>query len=159
MLGYWRNQGFGSDFNLVQINLKFMIFSQLAMSVLLFANMMYAFNLPPPSDLAVSKARTLEEMVREYFSDTPILSEVARCESQFRHFGKNGNIIRGMINTKDVGVMQINEEYHREKAKTLGLDIYSLEGNLAYAQYLYEKEGTKPWQSSVKCLNRELAKI
>jgi len=96
---------------------------------------------------------------RDYYTDTPILIEVARCESQFRHYGKSGDIIRGLTNTKDVGVMQINEEYHRDKAKSIGLDIYSLDGNLEYAKYLYEKEGTKPWQSSAKCWSRELAKV
>ena len=169
MLAYWRNQGFGSDFNLGKFNLKNMIFSELTMAVLLFANTFSAFNLSATnavnaSDLpaflpAVAKAQTLEELVSDYFADTPILAEVARCESQFRHYGKSGNIIRGVVVPEDIGVMQINEKYHGEKAESLGLDIYSLEGNLEYAKYLYEKEGTKPWRSSAKCWNRELAKV
>ena len=71
------------------------------------------------------------------------MAEVA-CESQFRHFGKNGKNHSRIANAKDVGVMQINEQYHGDKAETLGLDIYSLDGNLIYASYLYKKEGTKP---------------
>ena len=129
-----------------------MIITELTMAILLFANTFSATS-------AIIKPQTMEELVRNYYSDMPILVEVARCESQFRHFGKNGNIIRGIVNAKDVGVMQINEEYHREKAETLGLDIYSLDGNLEYARYLYEKEGAKPWRSSAKCWNRELAKV
>ena len=146
-----------------------MIITELTFSLLLFANVFSVFSLvadnvvPIPVnnnvEVIVKPTRTLEELVRDYYSDTPILAEVARCESQFRHFGKNGNIIRGIVNAKDVGVMQINEEYHREKAETLGLDIYSLDGNLEYARYLYEKEGAKPWRSSAKCWNRELAKV
>ncbi len=47
--------------------------------------------------------------------------------------------------------MQINEKYHLEESKRLGYDIYSLEGNVKYAKYLYDKEGAKPWLSSSVC--------
>ena len=129
-----------------------MIITELTMAILLFAN-------PFSATSAIIKPQTMEELVRNYYSDMPILVEVARCESQFRHFGKNGEVIRGIANAKDVGVMQINERYHSDKSETLGMDIYSLDGNLEYAKYLYEKEGTKPWRSSAKCWNRELAKV
>ncbi|OHA38954.1 MAG: hypothetical protein A3I97_00495 [Candidatus Taylorbacteria bacterium RIFCSPLOWO2_02_FULL_44_35] len=135
-----------------------MIITELTMAILLFANTFSAVT-QPPSAVTVKSPRTLEASVRDYFTKAPILSEIARCESQFRHFGKNGNIIRGITNIKDVGVMQINEEYHRDKAETLGMDIYSLDGNLEYAKYLFEKEGTRPWRSSAKCWNRELTKV
>jgi len=49
--------------------------------------------------------------------------------------------------------MQINEYYHTDKAKKLGLNLRTVEGNLAYAKYLYDKEGTQPWISSSKCWN------
>lgn len=94
---------------------------------------------------------TLEDHVKEYYKDDPILAEIARCESQYRQFGKSGQIIRGKVNSKDVGIMQINERYHADKSKELGFDIRTLEGNLAYAKWLYEKEGVKPWNSSLKC--------
>jgi len=47
--------------------------------------------------------------------------------------------------------MQINELYHADTAKALGYDIYSIDGNVAYARYLYEKQGAKPWISSSPC--------
>ena len=47
--------------------------------------------------------------------------------------------------------MQVNEDFHLETAQKLGYNIYSLEGNLSYAQYLYDKEGTVPWKSSSHC--------
>ncbi|MEY2641006.1 MAG: hypothetical protein RL150_399 [Candidatus Parcubacteria bacterium] len=102
---------------------------------------------------------TTEEQVREYFSDTPILAEVARCESQFRQFDENGQVLRGKVNAQDVGVMQINEKYHLETAQKLGLDLHTLDGNMAYAHYLYEKEGTRPWNYSSACWgkHREVA--
>lgn len=90
-------------------------------------------------------------IVSEYFADVPDLVDVARCESRFRQFDKNGRVLRGEVNKSDIGVMQINEYYHGEKAKELGLDIYTIEGNLSYARFLYDREGLTPWLSSSKC--------
>jgi hypothetical protein len=94
---------------------------------------------------------TIEDYLEEEFKDSPILKEIAKCESTYRHFGKDGSVIRGKVNAYDVGLMQINETYHLEKSKKLGFDIYTLEGNIAYAKWLYEKEGVQPWKSSSKC--------
>jgi len=103
----------------------------------------------------------IETHVREYFADTPILSKIAYCESRFRHFKENGEVLRGEITPEDIGVMQINEYYHGDTAKRLGINIYTLEGNLAYAKWLYEKEGVAPWIYSKKCWSQleHIAKI
>lgn len=97
------------------------------------------------------KPETLSAYVREYFADTPVLAEIAWCESRMRHFGEDGGIFRGVVNPNDVGVMQINTTYHDGKAEELGLDLYTLSGNLAYAKHLFEKEGTRPWKASKPC--------
>ena len=94
---------------------------------------------------------TVEEYVRKHFKNYPVMAEVAKCESEFRQFGKNGDIIRGKVNSSDVGVMQINEYYHGDTADRLGINLYTLEGNIDYATYLFEKEGTNPWLASSKC--------
>ena len=94
---------------------------------------------------------TVEEYVRIYFRDIPVMTKVAECESRFRQFNKYGDILRGEENFQDVGVMQVNERYHLETADKLGHNLYTLDGNLAYARYLYKKEGTTPWQSSAIC--------
>ncbi len=91
------------------------------------------------------------QYVKDYFSDTPVLAEIARCESTFRQMGLDGEVIRGNVNSDDVGVMQINERYHGKRASELGLDLYTLDGNLSYAKYLYDREGVRPWSSSAKC--------
>jgi hypothetical protein len=101
----------------------------------------------------------IENYVKEYFKDDPALIEVAKCESTFRHFDKDGNVIRGIANKKDVGVMQINEIYHKDASEKLGLDIHTLEGNMAYAKWLYEKEGLQPWISSSKCWAKTVSTI
>lgn len=107
--------------------------------------------LNPPVEKTLDMPMTIQSYLSQYFADTPVLIEIARCESQFRQFIRDGEAIRGRVNKYDVGVMQINELYHLEKAQELGLDISTLDGNLAFAKYLYEKYGTKPWASSSKC--------
>lgn len=95
-----------------------------------------------------------EAFLRKEFAHAPILVEVARCESELHQFGKDGRVVRGRIDSDDIGIMQINQRYHGETAKKLGVDIYTVEGNLAYANYLYEKYGTKPWSASQPCWGR-----
>lgn len=102
-------------------------------------------------------AQTVREQVEEYFADAPIMVAIAQCESHFRQFNKDGDVYRGKQNTKDVGVMQINEYYHLDTTEKLGYDIYSIEGNMAYARYLYEREGTVPWASSQPCWGKSNA--
>ena len=93
----------------------------------------------------------IEAQAKAYFKDTPILANIAFCESSYRQYDTNGKPLRGVVNKGDVGVMQINKYYQGDKAKALGDDLNTPEGNMAYAKYLYEKEGTKPWNSSSAC--------
>ena len=100
---------------------------------------------------------TLEKYLREHYADTPILLEIARCESTLTHYDKNGALIRGRVDKADVGVMQINERYHLETANKLGIDIHTVEGNVAYAKYLYKKFGSSPWSASEPCWGSKVA--
>jgi hypothetical protein len=92
-----------------------------------------------------------EQYVRKYFKDIPIMIEIARCESTFRQLDDDGEVHRGRVVQEDVGVMQINEYYHLDQAIKKNINIYSLDGNLAYARDLYERQGTTPWNSSKPC--------
>jgi|GEM_PF-3278082 len=92
-----------------------------------------------------------EALVKAYFADVPIMAEIARCESRFRQFDSDGAPLYGGAGASMIGVFQIHARIHAEFANSLGMDIYTLEGNLAYAKYLYENEGTRPWYSSYKC--------
>lgn len=102
-----------------------------------------------------------ENYIREYFSDIPIMIQIAKCESTFRQLDHDGDIHRGRVNSRDVGVMQINEYYHLDQAERKDYNIYTIEGNTAYARDLYEREGTRPWSSSRACWgkyeNKDLA--
>ncbi len=97
---------------------------------------------------------SLGEHVREYYSETPVLADIAWCESRMRHVGENGAVLRGMVDSDDIGVMQINTRYHQATADELELDIYSLHGNLDYARFLYDTQGTRPWNASRKCWDK-----
>lgn len=97
---------------------------------------------------------TLGTYVRQYYASTPILANIAWCESRMRQLDQDGNIFRGKANPDDVGVMQINTRFHEATATAMGIDLESLGGNLEYAKYLYDKEGTKPWNSSSACWSK-----
>ncbi len=98
-----------------------------------------------------SIART-EQTVRAYWADIPLMAEVAWCESRFVHIDPaTGGVKRGHLNASDLGVMQINEYYHGATARRMGLDLHELKDNLAYARFLYDQQGTRPWNASKNC--------
>jgi hypothetical protein len=101
--------------------------------------------------LPITDPKNVEKFVNDYFADIPVMAEIARCESTYRHYTSNGQVLRGVENNSDRGVMQINLWYHEETAKELGLDLHKIDDNVAYARYLYEKQGAKPWMASSPC--------
>ncbi len=122
--------------------------------VLAAANVAITDNVNSPSwDLArrADPDLTVESYVRSYFAKTPVLARVAYCESKFKQFNDDGSILRGKLTPADVGVMQVNEYYHADKAEKMGYDLHTVDGNLAYAKYLYSRQGTAPWSASESC--------
>ncbi|MBI1974367.1 MAG: hypothetical protein HYS51_00700 [Candidatus Zambryskibacteria bacterium] len=93
----------------------------------------------------------VEKFLNDYFADIPLLAKIGSCESHNRHFNSRGEVLRGEKNTYDRGVMQINILYHQEKARKMGFDLSNIDDNVAFARYLYEKFGAKPWKSSSAC--------
>src|SRR5690606_28333269 len=53
----------------------------------------------------------------------------------------------GGITGKYIGVFQIDENLHKNTALSLGFDIYTVDGNLGYAKYLYTMQGATPWKN------------
>ena len=92
-----------------------------------------------------------EDAVRAYFADIPVMANIAQCESKFTQFGKGGAALQGGMGGKMVGIFQVYGDIHAAYAKERGMDIETIDGNLAYARYLYEHEGTTPWNSSSSC--------
>lgn len=92
----------------------------------------------------------VESYIKEFFKDTPVMISIAECESHFRQYADSGAVL-GSSTSGMIGVFQIYGDVHKDYAQQKGYDIYSLEGNAAYAQYLYKKEGTNPWMDSFSC--------
>lgn len=98
--------------------------------------------------------KNVAKFLRDYFADAPILAKIGACESHNRQYDAQGNVLRGKENIYDRGVMQINLLYHAEEAVKMGLDLNSIDDNVAFARYLYEKYGAKPWMSSSPCWSK-----
>lgn len=98
-----------------------------------------------------------EAIVRNYFQDIPVMIQIARCESEFRHTLADGSVLKGRVDPSDTGVMQINKRYHADKATSLKLNLDDLYHNMAYARFLYETQGTQPWSASASCWNKAVA--
>jgi hypothetical protein len=92
----------------------------------------------------------VEATVDAYFSATPVMIAIAKCESRFRQFDSLGNPLDGGSGGM-IGVYQVNAAVHAPLAKSMGMDINTLIGNLAYANYLFQQEGTAPWLASSSC--------
>ena len=112
------------------------------------------------SEVAIEQTERLdtsESVVRSYFRDLPVMIEIARCESTFRHELADGSVLKGKIDPADTGVMQINKRYHQAQATAMDLNLEDIYHNMAYARYLYETQGTQPWSASAPCWNNTLA--
>jgi len=122
-------------------------------AILMFSHQAFAFSLPD----RFSFVTIAEAPVRpDPFEGAPLLKRICGCESNLSHYEEDGiTVLRGKINRYDVGICQINEYYHQDRIENLGLDIYTLEGNIAFARDLFRREGTDPWVWSKKCWAKE----
>ena len=99
----------------------------------------------------------VESAVRaEFAEDAPIMIEIARCESKHRQYTDAGNPLYGGYQGRMVGIFQVYSDIHMSYAATLGMDVETVEGNIAYARHLYDREGTRPWLSSMPCWGKEV---
>jgi len=87
-----------------------------------------------------------------------VLKPVCSCESigipdgEPQHFERDGvTVLTGRHNPRDVGMCQINLDAHEETSKAMGLDVYERDDNIEYANWLYSKQGLKPWTYSKSC--------
>jgi hypothetical protein len=96
----------------------------------------------------------VEQRVREYFADIPVMIKLCGCESEFRQYREDGTLLvsrwinpkTGKRGSSATGVCQITYKNHfSEWSKSPETDITTLEGNLAFARELYKEQGTAPW--------------
>ena len=84
-----------------------------------------------------------------------ILDKIAACESGGKQFDSTGKVIRGKQNSMDIGKWQINLDYHGKTALAMGLNLFDEKDNRTYAEYLYAKEGSAPWNWSKHCWSKQ----
>ena len=126
----------------------------------------YAFNVFIPAVVVIaligvsvhqtSKAQAKDEVVPivEAEDVPPILLKISKCESGGKQFKENGRVIRGKVTPSDIGKFQINEVIWNDKARELGFDIFTEEGNTQFAVWLLNNYGSAPWYLSSNCWNK-----
>ncbi len=92
----------------------------------------------------------VEARVRASMSDMPAMIEIAQCESGFRQFAPDGSVLHGGIGKGYIGIFQVDESMHGPKAQSMAFDINTVDGNIAYARYMFFATGTNPWRSCLK---------
>lgn len=102
------------------------------------------------------QAQSVQEYVKTYFADEPVMYAIAGCESHYRQYDSNGSVLRN-AHSSAVGIFQIMDSVHADVAANLGIDIYTMQGNAAYAKFLYDNEGTAPWLASKGCWGKSQA--
>ena len=120
--------------------------------ILALAATVQGFRLAYPTIVTVE---TIKEVIVNQEIKYPILDKIALCESNNKHFDKNGQVlVRGNTNGRasvDVGTYQVNVMYHGDKATAMGLNLFDQKDNRTYAVYLFETQGNEPWSASKKC--------
>ena len=112
---------------------------------------------PPTFTRELVIEQIIQMKSEEHEVDGDLAQAIAFCESTYRQYASNGQVLRGIENSKDVGLFQINEKYHLDKSREMGYDIYSLEGNIDYAMELLKKDGSRHWSASKPCWNNKVA--
>ncbi|OHA89448.1 MAG: hypothetical protein A3C70_02940 [Candidatus Zambryskibacteria bacterium RIFCSPHIGHO2_02_FULL_43_14] len=79
-----------------------------------------------------------------------VLPIIAECESGGQQFEADGVTPKQNPTSTAIGKYQIMSSLHEEKAKGMGMDIRTLEGNEAYAKFLYETSGTLHWEADLE---------
>ena len=83
---------------------------------------------------------------------------IAECESGTQQFLPNGHLVRDHVTGTHVGIYQISVHYKKD-ALSHGWDITTREGNTEYALYLYNNEGTRPWDASKPCWQPKINRL
>jgi hypothetical protein len=113
------------------------------------------------AQVTVLSTSTINQLVVPYTKLLPALVSICTCESG-QGTGKpqqfnihTGEVLRGKINPKDTGACQINSYWNGATARTHGWDIYTLDGNIRMANWMYKNQGSTPWGWSSACWKKE----
>ncbi|MDC1205301.1 hypothetical protein N8083_00435 [Candidatus Pacebacteria bacterium] len=118
-----------------------------------------------PVPMVIDPNIGIRAIVEEFFNanDASEMISIIKCESEFKHYGPDEEVLKNRAGSSAIGVAQILSSVHPDP-KVLSLynkrfntdvteetfDITTLEGNLGYALMLYELRGTRDWECSKK---------
>lgn len=110
---------------------------------------------------AEDKTRTLDSeitrLAKQYSVNEKKVRRVIACESQMYGSAVNHNLdSSGKVWSSDYGPMQINDYFHEDTMRKLGLDIHNQWDSLEYGFILISKGGYKYWKASSGCWSGNL---
>lgn len=139
----------------MQTNINYYVAVPIAFLLLAMAASLFSFKIEPNTVYAETKVAVLVKDVRDF---PPVLKAICHAESGGQQFLANGHVIRGHVDPSDIGICQIHETLWNDRARDMGMDIYTQEGNQAMALWLFDHYGTEPWNSSKSAWIKQLGK-
>jgi hypothetical protein len=94
--------------------------------------------------------RRMFAILTVFFENDPIMVRVAACESSLQHTLPDGSLNVGP-DGYDIGTFMVRAPVHERELRRYGLDPTNFTHNVAFATYLYERDGLRPWQPSRSC--------
>jgi len=103
----------------------------------------------------------MKEFVTEFFAayGAEELIPIIACESEFKHYDKEGKVLRNQQGSSAIGVAQIMASVHPDPTviakynrrnhtdlKVEDFEIATPSGNLWYALVLYKTRGVRDWE-------------
>ncbi|MDA8597010.1 hypothetical protein N9L26_01595 [Candidatus Pacebacteria bacterium] len=107
----------------------------------------------------------LQQEVEAFFmaNNAPEMIPIIKCESNFKHFDRDGEVLMNSAGSSATGITQIIASLHPDpkalqvynrRHNTIltpaDFDITTVAGNLAYALLLYEVRGVRDWECAKK---------
>jgi hypothetical protein len=106
--------------------------------------------LAPPAVYRVNAAPLPKNPVAgQIWAGYALLKHIASCESwgdpnkEPREFNASGTVLRGFPNPNDIGLAQINLPTWGATATALGFNLYTYQGNLNMAKWIFNHYGSK----------------
>ena len=125
----------------------------------------YKENLNASTPITLDPNLGIKPFVQEFFTqnDAAEMLSIINCESGFKQFDKDGEVLKNKEGSSAVGIAQIIASKHPDQ-KVLNrynkrnntdltvrdFDITTLMGNVGYALVLYKVRGTQDWECAKK---------
>ena len=98
----------------------------------------------------------VHRLALKYKVNETLARKIISCEGKlYEKLGNNKNYNKqGVVWSTDWAWWQINDYYHLEPAKKMGLDIKDKWQNLEYGFWLLKTQGSSPWVASKFCWSK-----